>query len=88
MRVLAKRANDHELARDAIELRMRAERQLNEMIQAQKATVGLNAGAREPGVGRRGTRVDEKPAFANAALDAKYEPDPLGRIALATEYLE
>jgi N6-adenosine-specific RNA methylase IME4 len=54
MREYARRANNHQLEADAIELRMKAQRCLGEMIEAQKQSVGLNrgtAGAGRPSLG-------------------------------------
>src|SRR5215475_9554871 len=44
MRVYAQQAKDMSLERDCIEIRMRAERRLGEMIAEQKAGIGLNKG--------------------------------------------
>jgi hypothetical protein len=62
MAAYARQANDREREADAAEIRMKAVRRLGEMIQTQKATVGLAQGAREPGTKRGTTRVIEKPA--------------------------
>ncbi len=73
----ARIAKDHQLEIDASEIRIRAERRLGEMIQAQKKTVGLNTGTR----GQRLTRVtggaiaeppeSDKPTLADAGIDKK-----------------
>jgi hypothetical protein len=47
----AKVAQDKTLEVDAAEIRMRAERRLDELMKDQKATVGLNKGGREARVG-------------------------------------
>jgi hypothetical protein len=60
LKACAKIAKDRELEANAAELRARAERRLGEMIAAQKATVGLNTGAK--GVGKK-VRDSEKPAL-------------------------
>jgi hypothetical protein len=52
---------------DAIEIRMRATRRLDQLRQAQKETVGLSAGARGSRV--KGARVDDKPTLASQGLD-------------------
>jgi hypothetical protein len=49
------------LAADAIEIRMRATRRLDQLKQAQKETVGLNTGS-------QGRRVDKKPTLASQFL--------------------
>jgi hypothetical protein len=59
----ARVAKDGQLAADAAELRLRAERHLGEMMKKQAETIGLNKGGGEKGVGRRGMRVKDKPAL-------------------------
>jgi hypothetical protein len=44
MRAYAKQANNHDLEADAIEIRMRATRRMDQMRQEQKATIGLASG--------------------------------------------
>lgn len=55
MRVYAMQAKNKSLEIDAAEIRIRAERRLGELIAAQKATVGLNSGARGQLQGRKET---------------------------------
>jgi hypothetical protein len=62
MAAYARQANDRDREADAAEIRMKAVRRLGEMIERQKATVGLAKGAREPGTKRGSTRVIGKPA--------------------------
>ena len=62
MAAYARQANDRDREADAAEIRMKAVRRLGEMMQGQKATVGLAQGAREPGTKRGTTRVIGKPA--------------------------
>ena len=77
MRVYAKQANNKQLEVDAAEIRMRAERRVGELIQAQKETEGLNRGAAgTPGPGRGNknvglekTRVSSQPTLAEAGID-------------------
>jgi hypothetical protein len=65
----AREAKDKQLEADAAEIKMRAERRLGEMMQAQKETVGLNQGGR-PKTGVSETPVSEKPAtLAEAGVD-------------------
>jgi hypothetical protein len=45
MQVYAKQAKNRDLEADAVEIRMRATRRLDQLRQAQKETVGLNQGA-------------------------------------------
>lgn len=66
MRAYARQANNHDLEADAIEIRMRATRRMDQMRQGQKATVGLNKGVRR--VGKKPTR-DDRPTLADAGID-------------------
>jgi N6-adenosine-specific RNA methylase IME4 len=63
MAAYARQAKNTELEADCVEIRMRAERKVGELIKAQRETVGLNRGAAVP------TRVDEKPTLADAGID-------------------
>ena len=63
MAAYARQAKNRELEADAIEIRMRATRRLDQMRVAQKESVGLNRGAAVP------TRVDEKPTLASQGID-------------------
>jgi hypothetical protein len=66
MRLYAKQAKNRDLEADAVELRMRATRRLDEMRRAQKETVGLAKG----GGGKHGRkRVAEKPTLKDAGID-------------------
>jgi hypothetical protein len=66
MACYARQAKNRDLEADATELRMRATRRLDEMRQAQKATVGLAKG----GGGKHGRkRVAEKPTLKDAGID-------------------
>jgi len=76
MREYARQAKDRELELDAVEIRIRAERRLGEMLRAQKETVGLNTGAKGlKGAGTRGSkkepRVNAPPTLAEAGIDKK-----------------
>ena len=67
IRVYARQAKNRNAEADAVELRMRAERRLGEMMRAQKETVGLNRGGRPAK-----TRVSENPGLptlAEAGID-------------------
>jgi hypothetical protein len=80
----ARAAKDKELEADAAEIRMRAERRLGEMMQAQKERVGLNQGGR-PKTGSVGDPVSEKPAtLAEAGID-KHLADSARKEAAKTE---
>ena len=66
MKAYARQAKNHTLEADAIEIRMRATRRMDQMRQGQKATIGLNSGSR--GVGKK-VRVEGKPTLADAGVD-------------------
>jgi hypothetical protein len=67
LKAAAKIVNDKGLEADALELRMRAERRLGELIEQQRKSVGLNTGTRGSKV--KGARVSEKPTLAEAGID-------------------
>ena len=69
MAAYARLAKNRELEADAIEIRMRATRRMDQMRQAQKETVGLSAGA---GPGER--RVTGKPTARQPG--PRQEPRP------------
>jgi N6-adenosine-specific RNA methylase IME4 len=66
MGAYARQAKNRDLEADAIEIRLRATRRLDQLRQAQKETVGLNTGAK--GIGTS-VRVDEKPTLASQGVD-------------------
>lgn len=66
MACYARQAKNRDLEADAVELRMRATRRLDEMRQAQKATVGLNKGGGDHRVGKK---PGAKPTLAEAGID-------------------
>ena len=67
MAAYARLAKNCELEADAIEIRMRATRRLDQLRQVQSETVGLSVGAR--GSREKGARVDDKPTLASQGLD-------------------
>lgn len=77
VRAYAKQAKNKQMELDAAEIRIRAERRLGEIMEAQRQTVGANVGGRpeKTGLGKnpvsgRTTRVEEKPAsLAEAGID-------------------
>jgi len=71
MRAYARKANNRKLEVDAIEIRIRAERRLGEMIAAQKATVGLNVGKRGDRGPRAAPRSDDRPTLAEVGIGKK-----------------
>jgi len=66
MAAYAKQAQNHDLEADAVEIRMRATRRLDELRREQRETVGLSAGTRGSRV--KGARVDEKPTLASQGI--------------------
>lgn len=66
MRAYARQAGNRGLESDAVEIRMRATRRMDQMRQDQKATVGLAKGTRGSKV--KGARVDNKPTLADAGI--------------------
>lgn len=66
MAAYARQAKNRDLEADAIEIRMRATRRLDQLRQTQKQTVGLNVGTR--GNLKHG-RVDDKPTLASQGID-------------------
>ena len=63
----ARKATDREMEAEAEVLRFEAERQLGQIMQAQREAVGFNVGTR--GSRTRGARVSEKPTLAEAGID-------------------
>lgn len=62
MAAYARQAKNRQLEIDAAEIRMRAERRLGELMQAQRNTFGLNQGARGSGSNQHQVRVTGEPA--------------------------
>jgi N6-adenosine-specific RNA methylase IME4 len=67
MQVYARQAKNNDLEADAAEIRLRAERRIGELIEAQKETEGLNEGTRGSKI--KGARVSTKPTLADAGVD-------------------
>lgn len=69
VRAYAKQAKNRQMEVQAAEIRIRAERRLGELMEAQKSVVGVNAGGR-PKTGVNKTPVTETPAtLAEAGID-------------------
>jgi hypothetical protein len=68
MACYARQAQNRSLEADAVEIRMRATRKLDELRRAQKETIGLNTGAKGIGTSK-GVRVNEKPTLASQGID-------------------
>jgi hypothetical protein len=72
VRAYAKQAKNRQMEVDAAEIRIRAERRLGELMEAQSASVGKAAGARGVGTsaGYNSTRThDAPPTLAEAGID-------------------
>jgi N6-adenosine-specific RNA methylase IME4 len=74
MAVYARQAKNKDLEADAVEIRMRATRRLDQLRQAQKESVGLNRGAAGGGekAGPRGLLInprDTRPTLASQGID-------------------
>ena len=70
MAAYARQAKNRDLEADAVEIRMRATRRLDQLRQAQKETVGLNQGAVPGKTGLRGNPVlDPRPTLASQGID-------------------
>ena len=84
MRAYAKQAKNHDLEADAVELRMRATRRLDELRRAQAATVGLNQGAVAGKTGLKSNPVlDSRPTLASQGIDKQlaHQGRLLGRMS-------
>jgi hypothetical protein len=69
MAAYARQANDRDREADAAEIRLKAVRRLGEMIQTQKATVGLNKGGGDQRSDHRvSKKPGEKPTLAEAGI--------------------
>jgi hypothetical protein len=70
MAAYARQAKNRDLEADAVEIRLRATRRLDQLRQAQKETVGLNQGAVPGKTGLRGNPVlDPRPTLASQGID-------------------
>lgn len=67
MAAYAHQAKNKQMESDAVAIRMRAERRLGEMIEAQRKIVGMNEGTKGSPV--KGARVSDKPTLAEAGID-------------------
>ena len=81
MAAYARQAKNHDLEANAVEIRMRATRRLDQLRQAQKDSVGLSAGTRGSRV--KGARVDDKPTLASQGIDKHlaHQGRVLGRLS-------
>jgi N6-adenosine-specific RNA methylase IME4 len=67
MAAYARQARNRDLEADAVEIRMRATRKLDQLRQAQAATVGLNGGSLRRGLSENPR--DERPTLASQGID-------------------
>jgi hypothetical protein len=75
MKAYARQAKNHDLEADAVELRMRATRRLDELRRAQAVTVGLNQGAVPGKTGLKSNPVlDSRPTLASQGIDKQLAP--------------
>jgi N6-adenosine-specific RNA methylase IME4 len=89
MATYARQAKNRELEADAVEIRMRATRRLDEMRRAQKETVGLNQGAIPGKTGVRATPVlDTRPTLASQGIDKNLAKQARALGALSPERFE
>jgi N6-adenosine-specific RNA methylase IME4 len=75
MRAYARQADNHDLEADAIEIRMRATRRMDQMRQEQKATVGLAKGTRGAGRPKIGGGKNPPPKPVPSLADAGIDKD-------------
>ncbi len=72
IRAYAKQVNDKQMEIDAVEIRIRAERRLGEMLQQQKETVGLAPAGRPRKIGADAEPISDKvPTLAEVGIDKK-----------------
>src|SRR5262245_53255889 len=68
MRAYARQARNRDMEADAIEIRMRATRRLDQLVQAQKKAVGLASGGEHGGRGRKIDGLRENPSIMRPTL--------------------
>jgi N6-adenosine-specific RNA methylase IME4 len=89
MAAYARQAKNRDLEADAVEIRMRATRRIDEMRQAQKETVGLNQGAVPGKTGVRATPVlDTRPTLTSQGIDKNLAKQARALGALSPERFE
>ena len=89
MAAYARQAKNRDLEADAVEIRMRATRRIDELRQSQKETVGLNQGAVPGKTGVRATPVlDPRPTLASQGIDKNLAKQARALGALSPERFE
>jgi hypothetical protein len=94
IRAYAKQAKNKQVETDAMEIRIRAERRLGQLIIAQKETIGLNVGTRGAGRPKKGgsfeepPKKDDRPTLADVGVDKKLSSRAQNLAALSSDQFE
>lgn len=84
--VYARQAKNRDLEADAVEIRMRATRRIDELRQAQKETIGLAFGARGLGTSEAVRGIEKTPHLPSRLRELiKISPSRRGRLGLSPE---
>jgi hypothetical protein len=86
MAAYARMAADHSLEADALEIRMRATRRIDELVKAQDATVGLNCGNLRRGL--ENNPRDDRPTLGSQGIDKNLANEARKLGALSQEDFE
>jgi N6-adenosine-specific RNA methylase IME4 len=88
MQAYARQARNHDLEADALEIRMRATRRLDQLRQAQAATVGLATGGDARKVARGKQNPEQRPTLDSQGIDKNLAKQARKLGALADEDFE